>query len=49
MQGAQKTLLWFESSVVLDGTKTSFVQLCDANLFESSVVLDGTKTVKDED
>ena len=34
----------FESSVVLDGTKTSITehQFCAA--FESSVVLDGTKT-----
>ena len=34
----------FESSVVLDGTKT--ITVCERwhDLFESSVVLDGTKT-----
>ena len=34
----------FESSVVLDGTKTVCVFLAHTALFESSVVLDGTKT-----
>ena len=34
----------FESSVVLDGTKTARVEGDDMQLFESSVVLDGTKT-----
>ena len=34
----------FESSVVLDGTKTSCRVVVVAVLFESSVVLDGTKT-----
>ena len=37
----------FESSVVLDGTKTGTVQLPRIPLFESSVVLDGTKTGQD--
>ena len=35
----------FESSVVLDGTKTPGVWAGLAELFESSVVLDGTKTI----
>ena len=34
----------FESSVVLDGTKTREIFERVANGFESSVVLDGTKT-----
>ena len=34
----------FESSVVLDGTKTYFLANRLNVLFESSVVLDGTKT-----
>ena len=34
----------FESSVVLDGTKTGRVLRTSKGLFESSVVLDGTKT-----
>ena len=34
----------FESSVVLDGTKTSRCNLSLVAEFESSVVLDGTKT-----
>ena len=34
----------FESSVVLDGTKTSLVREDERIMFESSVVLDGTKT-----
>ena len=34
----------FESSVVLDGTKTQKLLAADACMFESSVVLDGTKT-----
>ena len=38
--------LSFESSVVLDGTKTSGFPVHDREVFESSVVLDGTKTVK---
>ena len=36
----------FESSVVLDGTKTGGQQCTLKVLFESSVVLDGTKTVR---
>ena len=35
----------FESSVVLDGTKTSTSLIPPLFLFESSVVLDGTKTI----
>ncbi len=34
----------FESSVVLDGTKTNGTGYMDGYRFESSVVLDGTKT-----
>ena len=34
----------FESSVVLDGTKTIRCVISSFNMFESSVVLDGTKT-----
>ena len=34
----------FESSVVLDGTKTACMFDDDEIKFESSVVLDGTKT-----
>ena len=34
----------FESSVVLDGTKTGQIYLKLRFMFESSVVLDGTKT-----
>ena len=34
----------FESSVVLDGTKTEDLHKKRARAFESSVVLDGTKT-----
>ena len=34
----------FESSVVLDGTKTMYLTFENINVFESSVVLDGTKT-----
>ncbi len=34
----------FESSVVLDGTKTAFGMYLQHLPFESSVVLDGTKT-----
>ena len=34
----------FESSVVLDGTKTTFRRNYVRIQFESSVVLDGTKT-----
>ena len=34
----------FESSVVLDGTKTIRIGTSKPELFESSVVLDGTKT-----
>ena len=34
----------FESSVVLDGTKTDFLTGDALPSFESSVVLDGTKT-----
>ena len=34
----------FESSVVLDGTKTVAVMNVSLLQFESSVVLDGTKT-----
>ena len=34
----------FESSVVLDGTKTVFYVMKYVTKFESSVVLDGTKT-----
>ena len=34
----------FESSVVLDGTKTPDSTDTSTNAFESSVVLDGTKT-----
>ena len=34
----------FESSVVLDGTKTVYAPRCVFAAFESSVVLDGTKT-----
>ena len=34
----------FESSVVLDGTKTRRFALLLSMVFESSVVLDGTKT-----
>ena len=34
----------FESSVVLDGTKTAGTEYGAYNMFESSVVLDGTKT-----
>ena len=34
----------FESSVVLDGTKTRTWRHNGINMFESSVVLDGTKT-----
>ena len=37
----------FESSVVLDGTKTDFELRLILELFESSVVLDGTKTKED--
>ena len=37
--------LLFESSVVLDGTKTNNTIAQASGLFESSVVLDGTKTV----
>ena len=36
--------LKFESSVVLDGTKTYEVPRLKPDGFESSVVLDGTKT-----
>ena len=36
----------FESSVVLDGTKTSSIVVVSAVSFESSVVLDGTKTAR---
>ena len=35
---------WFESSVVLDGTKTDIKCRLGGTVFESSVVLDGTKT-----
>ena len=35
----------FESSVVLDGTKTKKIIFQRFNAFESSVVLDGTKTI----
>ena len=35
----------FESSVVLDGTKTTDEPVGQVHEFESSVVLDGTKTV----
>ena len=35
----------FESSVVLDGTKTIMCQIAIKRGFESSVVLDGTKTM----
>ena len=34
----------FESSVVLDGTKTKLAEETYSKSFESSVVLDGTKT-----
>ena len=34
----------FESSVVLDGTKTVDCRSVHCRVFESSVVLDGTKT-----
>ena len=34
----------FESSVVLDGTKTACIKFAYPVRFESSVVLDGTKT-----
>ena len=34
----------FESSVVLDGTKTLIMTINNETPFESSVVLDGTKT-----
>ena len=34
----------FESSVVLDGTKTRLLNVMSCCVFESSVVLDGTKT-----
>ena len=34
----------FESSVVLDGTKTTNLEILFNSVFESSVVLDGTKT-----
>ena len=34
----------FESSVVLDGTKTRAHAVMNVAMFESSVVLDGTKT-----
>ena len=37
--------LLFESSVVLDGTKTMRLIEISIAKFESSVVLDGTKTV----
>ena len=37
-------MLRFESSVVLDGTKTGWLSLDRFGSFESSVVLDGTKT-----
>ena len=36
----------FESSVVLDGTKTDADSIRDIGKFESSVVLDGTKTIR---
>ena len=36
----------FESSVVLDGTKTNDIDGKVHNQFESSVVLDGTKTIR---
>ena len=36
----------FESSVVLDGTKTATVESASILPFESSVVLDGTKTTE---
>ena len=39
----------FESSVVLDGTKTTVFQLRLHPGFESSVVLDGTKTKRSDD
>ena len=35
----------FESSVVLDGTKTLMNSFLIKEAFESSVVLDGTKTI----
>ena len=35
----------FESSVVLDGTKTLNQRNASVLVFESSVVLDGTKTI----
>ena len=38
-------LFVFESSVVLDGTKTRVHYEDNKMLFESSVVLDGTKTL----
>ena len=38
----------FESSVVLDGTKTINSELISYEMFESSVVLDGTKTIRSE-
>ena len=37
----------FESSVVLDGTKTRRIPIVGNGRFESSVVLDGTKTKED--
>ena len=38
-------LMVFESSVVLDGTKTNRSVTWSLSGFESSVVLDGTKTI----
>ena len=44
MSRAEETTSKFESSVVLDGTKTRIDDTAACPRFESSVVLDGTKT-----
>ena len=38
-------ILRFESSVILEGSKTNFSNEDLAYLFESSVILEGSKTV----
>ena len=35
---------WFESSVILEGSKTLSCVLSSTSMFESSVILEGSKT-----
>ena len=35
---------WFESSVILQGSKTKQLAQAETDLFESSVILQGSKT-----